>query len=201
MAKKSGAPKPRTMKKVPGGVMKPGAMAPSEDEGAAAEIDAPDPSEGFLNPDAKKPEEKELTEDDYKEADDDIGDGSDKGVDEASARVEDSPAEKDIGDFLEFDLDENNAWVSVAFPSLTVRPEARYESALSGPGARTGGAIICLSCPLFPDNSDQFGQQEVCVLKRTHVVQMMRGFDYQFAYALLEATDKTDDDGKVETFM
>ena len=53
---------------------------------------------------------------------------------------------------------------------------------------------------LHPGDPDQYGVDDVYVLTRTCVCKMTRGRDMQFAYAIMESDEHTDDNGVTETY-
>ncbi len=69
-----------------------------------------------------------------------------------------------------------------------------------GPTAATYNSIVCGAAVLVAADSDQFGEEGIFIVMCGHILEMKRGPDFQFMYALMSSMDHNDDDGTAETF-
>ena len=60
---------------------------------------------------------------------------------------------------------------------------------------------MCAAAVLVPCDPDTHGVAPIFELTRTCVLEMKRGSNYHFMYAVMSAIDDTYSEGVVETFM
>ena len=77
--------------------------------------------------------------------------------------------------FFNDDDEEKGKRIGCAFDNLRVHGEGRNYYALVGPTARTGNAIMCAAVVLFPADLESHGVEDIFILTRACVVEMMRG--------------------------
>ena len=78
--------------------------------------------------------------------------------------------------------------------------EGRTHYALVGPTPRTGNEIVCAAAVLIPWDPGTHGGAANFKLTRTCVLEMKRGPNYLFVYAVMTSIDDTYSEGVVETF-
>ena len=83
---------------------------------------------------------------------------------------------------------------------MCVHAEGRKYHALVGPTAHTGNAILCAAAVLSPADPDSHGVEDIFILTRTYVLEMLRGPNYHFMCAQKVSIDDTDSEGVVETY-
>ena len=101
--------------------------------------------------------------------------------------------------FFEDDVEEIGKRIGCVFENLYVHGGGCTYYALAGPTPRTGEDIVCAATVLVPCDPDTHGVASISKLTRTCVLEVKRGSNYHFMYAVMSAIDDADSEVVVET--